>query len=288
MHNTSIWSGLACVAVACATVDAEAAVPKTYYIDEVTSYPGTSPCSAAPTLNDVTSGLKAFLDNAGFSGQRYTNGSAYLTDFVDSCRKPSQAHDDVYGDAASLTVFAGHANTAVLAFGTPDLGGCQLSPPDHSALGMLGGAKAVTGMFLACEALGQPGPLGSGRAGINGQWLRQALGWSDSIGIGGSEPAEFFEATADTVIPGVPGWYPTITIPAMSNVDAWLGTMDGDGRHPVAITYGTNSAECLLHRTHAQLKSGYTMYHREATTPACVAGTVTSYPSYWIRTEEIL
>ena len=277
----TIWSGLAALSVICATADAQAAVPKTYYIDEVTTYPGSASCYANATLNDVTSSLQTALSASGFTGYRYTNSAAYWTDFADTCPQPNGG-DSIWGDAKSLTVFAGHAGANYLQFGykNPSVGGCDLTPQSMSALGMLSGGAAVSGVFLGCDVLSS-----TGRGAINGQWLRQAFGWANTIPIGNDEPAQFFNLTA-------PYYYTlygtTYTIAAISNVDAWLSTMDGGGRHPVTITYGVNSSETNLIRSGAQLKSGNIMYHREAQTPACVNGVVTNYPSYWIYTEEVL
>jgi hypothetical protein len=57
----------------------------TYYIDENLSYENHPPCSSNPDLNVVTASLQDAMDNAGWTGHRYTDTLSWPSDFTEAC-----------------------------------------------------------------------------------------------------------------------------------------------------------------------------------------------------------
>ena len=210
------------------------------------------------SVNTVTASLHGELIASSWTGSRYTNTSAVATDFVESCSSSygyaGFAKDHLYGDNASLTVFAGHAEPHGLYF--PEWNhGCSASFPANMRLGQAAGSQAAIGMWLGCEELvdfdTQSGD----------QWLRQQMGFSNIIAIGNNEPRTVFVMTAPQTIG-------SLTIPAFSNADAWLATMGGGGRKPIVVTYATSVSACWPYHDGAQLKSNIHT-QRRALPPTC-------------------
>src|SRR4051812_8067819 len=86
-----------------------AAAPLTYYMDEVTQYSDVTMCTNE-NLNTVSASLASAMSADGWSGSRYVNSSAWPQDFRDSALDAGGL-DASYGDAKSVTLFAGHGNS---------------------------------------------------------------------------------------------------------------------------------------------------------------------------------
>jgi hypothetical protein len=106
-------------------------------------------------------------------------------------------------------------------------------------LGSMAGEVAAVAMWLSCDAL----QVASLPNEANFQWLRQQLGWTNTIGIGNDDAYDFYIATGGHGVFNQQclciEW-----VNAQTNADAWLTNMDGDGRDPIAVSYGTNSSNC--------------------------------------------
>jgi hypothetical protein len=214
------------------------AAPKTFYMDEVTQYSDVSMCTNHD-LNTVTASLATAMRADGYTGSRYVNASAWPQDYRDKSLD-SNGLDAVYGDAASVTVFAGHGGAGLLTF-RPRLGTCTTSAGTNMALGYgsTGGVAAI-GIWLSCEMLGT-GLLDESNSAYRRMNIRQSLGWNNSIDIGDDEARDFYTATR-----------------SISNKDAWLRQMQGGGRHPIVLTATTASdaATCWFYHGREALGQG--------------------------------
>jgi hypothetical protein len=229
-----IWiSGLvlACPVLAVAQV-------KTFYMDEGTHYSDISMCKNAD-LNTVTSSLAAAMRGDGWTGSRYVNELAWPQDYWDK-NLNAAGLDALYGDAATLTVFAGHGNAGLLTF-RPRNGSCTAVAASTMALGHgSSGGKGTVGMWLSCDMF-NTGLLDEASSSYRMMNLRQSLGWINTIGIGDDEPRDFYTATR-----------------TMANKDAWLRQMQGDGRQPLVLTATTASdaATCWFFHDREALGQG--------------------------------
>lgn len=210
------------LAALCASIAmpiAASAAPLTFYMDEVTAYQGLSMC-ANSNLNTVTASLATAMRSDGWTGSRFVNASAWPQDFRDKLLD-SNGLDDSYGDAASLSVFAGHGSPGQLLF-QPRNGVCTANAGRNMTLGPGStGGNAAVGMWLSCEML-SAGLLDESTSAYRRMNLRQSLGWLNSIGIGDNEPRDFYNRSK-----------------SMANKDAWLQQMRGWGRQPIVLTATT-------------------------------------------------
>jgi hypothetical protein len=206
---------------------------KTYFIDESTDYTGNG-CENTD-LNTITQSLKTALDSSSWTGARWVNGSAWPSDFIESCSATyGVGGDGAQADTKSLAVFAGHGSTGLLSFGHKKNNVCNVDFSANMRLGSMAGATAAVGMWLGCDAL----KITSLGTEAHHQWMRQQLGWNNTIAIGDNEPRDFFNATD-----------------VKTNARAWLDQMDGSGREPVVYTQGTTSDGCWSVHNSASLKN---------------------------------
>jgi hypothetical protein len=119
-----VFAGLMAVSVA-------SAGSKTFYMDEGTRYSDIGMCTNAD-LNTVTASLADAVRADGWTGARYVNELAWPQDYRDKALD-TNGLDALYGDAASLTVFAGHGNAGLLTF-RPRLGVCTADAGSNMAL----------------------------------------------------------------------------------------------------------------------------------------------------------
>lgn len=199
------------------------AAPSTFYMDEITQYSDISMCTNA-NVNTVTASLATAMRSDGWTGSRYVNASAWPQDFRDLALDSTNGLDHYYGDASTLSVFAGHGGPGLLTF-RPRNGICTTSAGTNMAFGYgsTGGNTAV-GIWLSCEMLGT-GLLDESTSAYRRMNIRQSLGWINSIGIGDNEARDFYTATR-----------------TISNKDAWLNEMQGNGRKPIVLTATTSSS----------------------------------------------
>src|SRR5262245_44890333 len=119
MDGGKVWTLFAARIAVLAVMLLVAANPgwaqKTYYIDESTDFTGNG-CENAD-LNDVTSSLRSSLNSNGWSGQRFTNINAWPQDYMEQTIAGLSGVDNVFGDNALLSVYAGHGNRGLLQFG---------------------------------------------------------------------------------------------------------------------------------------------------------------------------
>lgn len=195
------------------------AAPRTFYMDEGTHYSDISMCKNAD-LNTVTESLASSMRGDGWTGSRYVNELAWPQDYRDKALDPNGL-DNLYGDAASVTVFAGHGNAGLLTFRPRD-GTCTASAGANMALGSgsTGGA-AVVGIWLSCDMFAT-GLLDESNSAYRRMNIRQSLGWLNTISIDDNEARDFYNATRSS-----------------SNKDAWLRQMQGNGRQPLVLTATT-------------------------------------------------
>jgi len=195
------------------------AAPLNYYMDEVTQYSDVSMCTNAD-LNTVSASMASAMNADGWSGSRYVNASAWPQDFRDKSLDAGGL-DDLYGDARTLTLFAGHGAAGYLTF-RPRNGTCSAQAGSNMALGYGStGALAAIGIWLSCEMF-DTGLLDESNSAYRRMNLRQSLGWLNSIAIGDDEARDFYNSSK-----------------SMANKDAWLRQMQGGGRQPLALTATT-------------------------------------------------
>jgi hypothetical protein len=202
------------------------AAPLTFNMDEVTQYSDVTMCTNAD-LNTVSDSLATTMRADGWSGNRFVNASAWPQDYRDKSLDAGGL-DDAYGDANSLTLFAGHGGSGLLTF-RPRNGVCTASAGNDMALGngSTGGLGTI-GIWLSCEMLAG-GLLDEGDAGYRRMNLRQSMGWTNSIAIGDDEARDFYNSSK--------------TLP---NKDAWIRQMQSGGRKPMVLsaTTATDAATC--------------------------------------------
>jgi hypothetical protein len=218
-----------------------------YFIDESTDFTGNG-CQNED-LNTITSSLRSRLDANGWTGSRFTNGSAYPQDFVENCSSSFGAGglDNAFSDGAVLSVYAGHGNVGAVQFGfarnnvcVVDMDGTfDMNGSGMMRLGQMSGAQAGFGVWLTSCTL-RNGTLPSN---ANFQWLRQQFGYHNSPSIGDNTPRE---------------WYDDID--PKSNKQAWLDAMEdkpglftGDNS-PMVVSYGSTSANCTSTHNSTMLK----------------------------------
>ena len=120
---------------------------RTYFIGESLAFDGGGSCDN-DKLNTVTSSLREQLDAAGWTGLRFVDDNSWPEDFTEATF-PGLGLDDAYGDAARLSVYAGHAAPGQLQWGRPsDAGLCRLTVPTSARLGTLAGDTAAATMSL--------------------------------------------------------------------------------------------------------------------------------------------
>lgn len=230
--------GLGVVFAGLMAVNVASAGSKTFYMDEGTRYSDIGMCTNVD-LNTVTASLADAMRADGWTGARYVNDLAWPQDYRDKALD-TNGLDAVYGDAASVTVFAGHGNAGLLTF-RPRLGVCTAKAGSNMALGFgsTGGAAAI-GIWLSCDMLNS-GLLDESSSNYRRMNIRQSLGWLNTIGIGDDEPRYFYNATRST-----------------SNKDAWLRQMQGDGRQPIVLTATTanGASTCWFFHSRESLGQG--------------------------------
>lgn len=215
----SAFRSLALVCASAVLPLGASAAPLTFYMDEVTSYSDVTMCTNA-NLNTVTDSLASTMRGDSWTGSRYVNSSAWPQDYRDRSLD-SNGLDDSYGDASSLTVFAGHGNAGLLAF-RPRNSVCTANAGTNMALGYGStGALSVIGIWLSCDMFAT-GLLDESSSLYRRMNLRQSMGWLNTIGIGDNEPRDFYNKSK-----------------SMANKDAWLQQMRGSGRQPIVLTATT-------------------------------------------------
>jgi hypothetical protein len=233
------FAPLAAIGIACLAM-ATSAWSQTYYIDEATNFSGArNTCGfIGGDLNTVTSTLRSALSSNGWSGQRWTNPDAWPQDFYESTIAGLGGLDNIYGDNAQLTVYAGHGikksvGKPLLAFGAPHNGQCylDLSPVGEGGQALLGeggGGKAAYAMWVTSCTLNL-----SYLSKLFDHDIRQHFGYHNSPSVKDDQPRDFFNATNNK-----------------SNTRAWLDEMEdrpgwftGDNS-PIVLTWGADSADC--------------------------------------------
>lgn len=215
---------------------------KTYYIDESTDFTGNG-CQNAD-LNDVTSSLRNSLNANGWSGQRWTNWNAWPQDYYESTMAGLAGLDNVYGDAATLSVYAGHGNRALLQFGYVRSGRCLVNLETQARLGTQGGARDIYAMYVTSCTLN----LDSLGRNFHHE-IRQQFGYHNSPSVKDDQPRDFFEATN-----------------GKTNASAWIDEMEdrpgwftGDNS-PIVLTFGVDANHCGWVRDTARLRAGQLLY----------------------------
>jgi hypothetical protein len=234
MRRTGIV--LSCTLFGATCLSAPAVRAQSYFIDEGTDWTGNG-CEA-DNVEAVTAELRGLLDNAGFSGNRFTNSAAWPQDVMESCSSNYGANglDSTYADTADLVVVAGHGNTGYLAFGYKrenkcivDLGrSTNLSRVGEARLGQMAGARASIGMWLTCCTLKKESLAGH----ANYQWLKQQLGFHGESDFNWHQPVEFLQNNQFE-----------------SNTQSWLDAMEDrpgwftGSNSAIVVSYGKTSAE---------------------------------------------
>jgi hypothetical protein len=211
---------------------------KTYYIDESTDFTGNG-CENVD-LNDVTSSLRNSLNANGWTGQRWVNSNAWPQDFYEQTMAGLSGLDNLFGDNASLTVYAGHGNRALLQFGFMRNSRCLVTLNTQARLGTQAGDKAIYAMYVTSCTIN----LDSLSRHFNNQ-IRQSFGYHNSPTVKDDQPRDFFEETSN-----------------QDNAHAWINEMEdrpgwftGDNS-PIALTFGLDSSHCDWVRNSARLRPG--------------------------------
>lgn len=211
---------------------------KRYYIDESTDFTGNG-CANAD-LNDVTSSLRDCLNDSGWTGNRYTNASAWPQDFYEQTFAGLAGLDHLYGDTKTLAVYAGHGNRALLQFGFQRSGRCLVTLDTQARLGALGGDDAAYAMYVTSCTIN----LDSLSRHFD-QQIRQSFGYHNSPPVKDDQPRDFFEETDD-----------------LDNAHAWIEEMEdrpgwftGDNS-PITLTFGLSQSHCDWVRNTAKLRAG--------------------------------
>jgi hypothetical protein len=205
-----------------------------YWIDESTDFTGNS-CEN-DDLNDVTSSLRSRLDADGWTGTRWTNANAWPEDFIE---RDLGGIDDVAGDSATLSIYAGHGNRASIQFGFRRGGRCTVSFPALMRLGTQGGDKAAYAMWVTSCTVN----LDSLSRHFD-QAIRQTFGYHNSPAVKDDQPRDFYEETDD-----------------LRNSRAWIEEMEdragwftGDNS-PIALTFGLSQSHCFWVQDTAKLRA---------------------------------
>ncbi len=211
---------------------------RSYFIGESTKFDGGGFCNNAD-LNVVTSTFRSELGEAGWTGQRFVDENSWPEDFREGTLS-AIALDGVYGDAARLSVYAGHGNIGQLQWGQPsDNGQCQNNIKVDSRYGILAGNTAAATMLMTSCTLriDQLWPV------FQGQSSRQFFGYHNSPHIGYDEARKVFKRTQD----------------GQSTADAWLEEMvqNVSGKNsPVVLTMGTSKGDASEMHGMTNLASG--------------------------------
>jgi len=230
----------------------------TFYIDEATVFEDAHGCTYANNLNSATATLKGTLEYNGWTGVRYANVNAWPQDFMESCSTGYGAGglDSTYGDTKLLTVYAGHGNKGMLAWGYAHDGVCQVRFQNNLRLGSMNGSSAGYAMYVTSCTL----HLSSLVDQANWQWVRQQFGYHNSPSVGDDSASEFFDGTFGD-----------------SNKDSWLDHMEdrpywftGDNS-PVVVSYGSTSSDCMNTHNNARL-GGNVLRSPRGGGPSCSSG----------------
>lgn len=215
---------------------------KIYYIDESTDFTGNG-CENAD-LNDVTSSLRRSLDSNSWSGQRFTNVNAWPQDFMEQTISGLSGVDNLFGDNALLSVYAGHGNRGLLQFGFMRNSRCTITLQNEARLGTQAGNRAAYAMYVTSCTVN----LDSLNRHFNNQ-IRQTFGYHNSPSVKDDQPRDFFEATS-----------------GKTNARAWIDEMEdrpgwftGDNS-PIALTFGLDSSHCDFVRNTAKLRGGSLLF----------------------------
>ncbi len=212
---------------------------KSYWIDESTDYTGNG-CENTD-LNNVTSSLQSQLNSDGWSGTRWSNSNAWPEDFIE---QNFGGIDNVAGDNATLSVYAGHGNRALIQFGFRRNGRCTVSFPSDTRLGTQGGDDAVYAMWITSCTVN----LDSLSRHFN-QAIRQTFGYHNSPSVKDNQPRDFYKETDD-----------------LRNERAWIEEMEGrpgwftGDNSPIALTFGLSSSHCAWVRDTAKLRNEVLLY----------------------------
>lgn len=218
----------------------EAAATKTYYIDDNTDNTGNG-CPGMSDLNDVTTNLQNMLRSDGWTGARYNNASSWPQDFMEACSSSfgSSGLDSAEADAAAFSVFSGHGNTGLLAWGAIRNGVCTLTMQSNMRLGSMAGASSVISAYASCCTLN----ANSLPAQANYQWNRQALGFHDLCEIGDTDVSDAIGGTYSS-----------------TNQSSWFGHLEdrpgwftGDNS-PMVVSYGSSSTDAADVAAHSSLR----------------------------------
>jgi hypothetical protein len=239
---------LAAIGLATALASPAAHATKSYYIDQLVNYP--SPCTQ-PTLFDDTTALKSRMDAASWTGSKFTDGSAWVQDFRESCSSSYGAGglDSSYADTKTLAVFSGHGSPATLYFGTAH-DTCNINLDNQARLGSMSGSTAAVGMYISCSTLNHNGsgvPLSGGY-----EWLQQQLGFHNLTGNQTAAYGSFFDDTA-----------------TKSNAQAWLDRLWD--QPAMVISYANGTGNCWDIANSAKLKADIFNSPR-GSGPSCTAG----------------
>jgi hypothetical protein len=210
---------------------------RTYFIGESTKFDGGGLCDNSG-LNAVTSTLRNELVDAGWTGLRFVNDNSWPEDFREATMS-DLALDEIHGDAARLSIYAGHGNVGMLQWGRPsDNGVCRTNIDPNARLGTLAGDTAgATMLMTSCTMRAdQLWPV------FQNQACRQFLGYHDSPFIGHDEARKVFKRTQDS--------QPT--------ADAWLEEMEANigSNSPVVFTMGTSPDDATSTHGITNLASG--------------------------------
>ena len=205
---------------------------ETFFISESTKFDGGGSCEN-DDLNTVTKTLRSRLDDAQWVGLRFVDDNSWPEDFQESTLL-ANALDGIFGDAASLTVYAGHGGVGQLQWGRPsENGACRVTLRTQARLGRLAGDEAKIAMFLTSCTSRQDQVWSVYRRNS----FRHAMGYHNSPYIGHDEARKVFKRMQD----------------GQSSVHAWLDEMEQNGapgkNSPLAMTLG--SSEFEAEDTHA-------------------------------------
>jgi hypothetical protein len=229
-HATAARAGLAAGLGIGMLAWSGSAKAQTYYIDESTDYGNHPPCAEGnANLNTITQSLQASMAAVGWTGSRFTNVSAWPSDFAEECSTSyggGDGEDGIYADTKRLAVWAGHSLPGLVSWGFPHNNVCVDNFEPNIRLGQMSGANTSVAMWLGCQVL-TPDTLPTQG---NYEWVREQLSWVNSIGIDDDEPGEFFDDTYGS-----------------TDRDAWLNDMSGSDREPIVVTYDSASiSNCWL------------------------------------------
>lgn len=210
----------------------DAHATKRCYVDQCVNY-SSGNCGGS-TVADDTYAMVAAMRSESWTLTEYFDSAAWPQDFWDAT-KAAGGLDSSYGDNYAVSVFSGHGSAGTFHFSYQHSSACTSTMSTQMLLGAGNGARAGVGIYMACSVL-DVASLGSEPYS---QRLNQHLGFHTPVSAGlGANLGNFYNDTN-----------------SISNTQAWLNNFCGIGEPALAMSVGTNAADCNYVRDTAKVRA---------------------------------